>query len=76
MGATVVTVITLVIGLAMVSVLVAQAANTTNVLNSAGSLASSIIGAAVSPVTGNNQTSNFGSTALNALGNFAGTQFA
>lgn len=76
MSAAVVTGLTLVIGLAMVAVLVSTKSNTPQVLQGIGSLGSSIIGAAVSPLTGSSQSNNFGSTALNALGNFAGTQFA
>lgn len=76
MGATTVAVITGVIGLAMVAVLVSRSAQTQAVLQGAGSLASSIIGAAVAPVTGNNQNSNFGSVANTALGMLNGTQVA
>lgn len=67
MGATTVTIITGVIALAMVAVLVSQKANTANVLQGASNLASSIIGAAVSPVSGS-QANNFGSIGLNMAG--------
>lgn len=67
MGATFVTIALGVIGLAMVAVLVSNAANTQNVLTGAGNLANSIIGAAVSPVTGT-QTNNFGSVGSNMAG--------
>lgn len=61
MSATIVTIITGILGLAMVAVLVSQASQTQAVLQGAGSLASSIIGAAVAPVTGY-QGNNFGSS--------------
>lgn len=50
------------------AILVSQKAQTSSVLQSASGFATQIIQAAVSPVTGNNQTVNFGSNAVNAQG--------
>jgi hypothetical protein len=59
-GPLVVSVIAGVIGLAMVAVLVSQKANTASVISGAGTALSQVIGAAVSPISG--QSSNqFGS---------------
>ena len=60
-GATVVVVIGGVITLAMVAVLVGQKAQTSSVIQGAGTALSSVIGAAVAPVTGST-TNTFGST--------------
>lgn len=57
----VVSVIAGVIGLAVVAVLVSQKAQTSSVLTGAGSALSSVINAAVSPVTGSS-TNQFGSS--------------
>jgi membrane DNA delivery protein len=66
----IVAVLASIIGLAIISVLVSQKAQTGSVINAAGSALSSIIGAAVSPVTG--ATGNtFGSTG-SATGGLAG----
>jgi hypothetical protein len=56
------------IGLAIVAVLVSQRAQTPSVLSAAGDALSSVIGAAVSPVTGGG--SLFGSSGINASGSF------
>lgn len=59
----VVSVIAGVIGLALVAVVVSKSANTSSVISSGGSALSSIISAAVSPVTGSsNQFGGTGST--------------
>ena len=50
--AKIVTVITLIIGLATVAVLVSKQANTSGVLKSAGDAFGSILGTALKPVTG------------------------
>jgi PRD1 phage membrane DNA delivery len=57
------------IGLAIVAVLVSQRAQTPSVLSAAGDALSSVIGAAVSPVTGGSG-SVFGSSGINAAGSF------
>ena len=51
-----------IIGLAMVAVLVAQKAQTSTVIQGAGTALSSVIGAAVAPVTGSGTGGAFGST--------------
>lgn len=66
-GPTFVTVIGGVIGLAVIAVLVGQKAQTSTVLTSAGTALSSVIGAAVSPVTGST-SSMFGSSSNNIGG--------
>jgi cell shape-determining protein MreC len=48
----VVTILTAVIGVAIISVLVSRKSNTTGVLQAGGNAFSSILGVAVSPVTG------------------------
>lgn len=50
-----------IIGLALAAVLVSQKANTSSVISGAGSALSSVISAAVSPVTGSS-TNQFGSS--------------
>jgi membrane DNA delivery protein len=60
-GPTLITVVGGVITLAMVAVLVGQKAQTSSVIQGAGTALSSVIGAAVAPVTGST-TSTFGST--------------
>ena len=55
-GAGIVAVITGIIGLAMVAVILSSKANTQNVISSSGTALSSIIGAAVNPVTGGGST--------------------
>lgn len=61
-GAGVVAVIVGVIGVAMVAVIVSQNAQTSSVLQSGGTALSSIIGAAVAPVSGSNSFGSTGST--------------
>lgn len=57
-GPAIITIVAGVIGLAIVAVIVSQKAQTSTVISSSGSALSSIINAAVSPVSGN----TFGST--------------
>jgi hypothetical protein len=58
-----------IIGLAIVAVIVSQKAQTPQVINAGGSALASVIGAAVSPVTGTANT--FGGAASSALGAIA-----
>lgn len=48
-----VTIVTAIVGLALIAVIVSNKANTSGVLSSAGQALSTTINAAVSPVTGN-----------------------
>lgn len=59
----IVTIVSGIVGLAIVAVLVSQKAQTSTVVSSAGSALSGIIGAAVSPVVGST-TQSFGSNSL------------
>lgn len=52
----------------VIALVLSQKAQTSSVLQSAGGFATSIINAAVSPVTGNTQTASYGSNAVNATG--------
>ena len=61
-GALVSSIVVAFIGLTIVSVVLSQSANTSNVLTSFGTALSSIINAAVSPITGGSSGSAFGST--------------
>ena len=63
-GAAAVSVLAAIIGLAIVAVVVSKNAQTSTVIQAGGSALASVIGAAVSPVSGNN---NFG-TAPNING--------
>lgn len=65
-GAGVVAVVTGIIGLAMVAVIVSQNAQTSTVLTSGGTALSSIIGAAVAPVS--NTSNQFGSVGQSTAG--------
>lgn len=69
-GPTFIAVVSGVIGLAIVAVLVSQNAQTSTVVQGVGTALSSVIGAAVAPVSGS-QTNNFGSTGSNATGAIA-----
>jgi PRD1 phage membrane DNA delivery len=60
-GESIITVLTAIIGVAVVAVLVSKSANTSGVLQAGGSAFSQIIGAAVAPVSGNGFSNNFGS---------------
>lgn len=60
-GPLIVSVIAGVIGLAMVAVLVSQKAQTSTVLQGAGTALSSVISAAVSPISGSS-TNSYGSS--------------
>ena len=57
------------IGLAIVSVVLAQRAQTPQVLGAAGGALSEVIAAAVAPITGAS-TNSFGAAASGALGGF------
>lgn len=65
-GPTFVIVVGGVITLAMIAVVVSKNAQTSTVIQGAGTALSSIIGAAVAPVSGS--TTSFGSTGVNANG--------
>jgi len=64
----VIVVLTAIIGVAIVAVVVSKNSDTANVLGAAGKSFSSIIGAAVAPVTGG----TMGAGTLPSLGNFGG----
>lgn len=66
--ASVVTVATAIVGLAIIAVLVSNNANTSNVIASGGSAFSNALAAAVSPVTG-------GSSSLTNFASPAGTHY-
>lgn len=70
-GPAAVAIVSGIIGLAIVAVLVSSNAQTGTVISQSGTALSNIIGAAVSPVTGNT-SSMFGSAASGALGAMAG----
>lgn len=59
-GESIVTVITAVIGVAIIAVLVSKQANTSAVLKSAGAAFSQVLGAAVNPVSNSSGLGNFG----------------
>jgi len=66
-GPGVITVISLILGVAVIAVLVSKSANTTSVISTSGQSLAGVISAAVSPVTG--QTNfNFGSSSNNIGG--------
>lgn len=68
-GPTIITIITSVIGLAMLAVVLSQKANTSTVIQSSGSALASVIGAAVSPLgSGNAGATSFSSTGNNIGG--------
>lgn len=62
-----------IIGLSIVSVLVSPRAQTPTVLGAAGSALSNVIGAAVSPVTGQNVSSSSSGGGLSNISNILGT---
>lgn len=66
-GPVFISVIAGVIGLAIVAVLVAQKAQTSTVIQDAGTALSSVIAAAVAPVSGNS-SSSFGTTGETGTG--------
>lgn len=66
--ASVVTVATAIVGLAIIAVLVSKQANTSSVITSGGSAFSQAISAAVSPITG-------GSSSLTNFSSPAGTMY-
>jgi hypothetical protein len=57
----VVVVLTAIVGVAIVAVVVSKQADTANVLGAGGKAFSSILSAAVAPVSGGSQLGNFGS---------------
>lgn len=62
-----------VIGLAIVAVVLSRRANTPSVLSAAGGALSSVIGAAVSPISGAGSGSSFGNAgASSPLGQISG----
>jgi len=61
-GPGIISIVAGVIGLAIVAVIVSQKANTSQVLTGAGSALSSVIGAAVQPVSGSNTFGSAGQT--------------
>jgi hypothetical protein len=68
-GPTAITIVTSIVGLAMLAVIVSQKASTSTVIQSGGSALAAVIGAAVSPLgTGNAGATNFGSTSNNIGG--------
>ena len=66
MNATVVAIIGGIFTVTMFAVALSNKAQTSSVLQSTAGLATSIINAAVSPVTGNNQSATFGSSGANS----------
>ncbi len=60
--ASIVTVLTAIVGVAIIAVLVSQKANTANVVTSAGNAFANDLTAAVAPVTGASATVNTGSS--------------
>ena len=67
-GSTIAAVIMAIIGVAIIAVLVSQRAQTATVLQAGGTAFSSVLGQALSPVTGSSTASNLLNTGLN-LGN-------
>jgi hypothetical protein len=68
-GATFVTVLASIVGLAMLAVVVSRRGQAPEVISAGGSALASVIGAAVSPLGGGNAgMTNFGSTANNVGG--------
>jgi hypothetical protein len=59
-GESIVTVLTAIIGVAIISVLVSKQANTSSVVSSAGKAFSQVLGAAVNPVSNASGLSNLG----------------
>ena len=70
-GPTLITVVAGVLTLAMIAVVVSQKAQTSTVIQGAGTALSSVIAAAVAPVSGNSGTTSLGSTSNNATGAIA-----
>jgi PRD1 phage membrane DNA delivery len=68
-GPTAITIITSIVGLAMLAVILSQRANTSTVISSSGSALASVIGAAVAPLgTGNAGATSFSSNSNNIGG--------
>lgn len=68
MSTTVGLVITIVGTVTVLAIVLSQKAQTSSVLQSAGGFATSIINAAVAPVSGTTPTPTYGSNAVNATG--------
>ena len=66
----VVTILTAVVGVAIISVLVSRKSNTSGVLQAGGSAFSSILGVAVSPVTGAVSSSQLSLPSVGGFANF------
>ena len=60
LGESVITVLTAIIGVAIIAVLVSKQANTSSVIGSAGKAFSQVLGAAVNPVSNASGLGNFG----------------
>ncbi|PWT78031.1 MAG: hypothetical protein C5B60_01750 [Chloroflexi bacterium] len=69
-GPTFITVVTLVIGLAMLAVVLSKRAQTPTVIQASGTALANVIGAAVAPLGSGN--SNFGATNFGSPGNNVG----
>lgn len=65
----IVTVLTAIVGVAIIAVLVSQKANTANVVTSAGNAFANDLTAAVAPVTGASASVNTGSSGFGNIGN-------
>lgn len=65
----IVTVLTAIVGVAIIAVLVSQKANTANVVTSAGNAFANDLTAAVAPVTGASASVNTGGSSFGNLGN-------
>lgn len=61
----------LVVGVAIIAVLVSRNANTAGVLQAGGSAFSSILGTAISPVTGNNPVTPMGNFGMSGMNGYA-----
>ncbi len=68
-GPTFITIVTAVIGLAMLAVIVSRRAQTPQVVSAGGAALAQVIGAAVSPLgNGNDGATNFGTASSTTLG--------
>lgn len=63
----VVTILTAIVGVAILAVLVSQRSNTSQVVGSVGNAFAQSLGAATAPVTGANTSSNFGNGGLSGF---------
>lgn len=60
LGESIITILTAIIGVAIIAVLVSKSADTSNVVKSAGAAFSQVLGAAVNPVSNASGLGNFG----------------